>query len=157
MLVREWMTGDPTTVDPRTSIFHAWEIMQEQRIRHLPVLDEGALVGIVTDRDLRLTLPSPAANLGRHEVLSLLRQLQVAEVMTREVICTTPHTAIRAAAQALMANRVGALPVTEGDALVGILTRTDVLEAFVSSVWAERADRPAVETTSMKGQGGLLC
>ena len=77
MLVREWMTKDPLTAEPKMPIKAAWKLMQERRIRHLPVVDEGRLVGIVTDRDLRRVLPSPATSLEIHELHYLLDRLTV--------------------------------------------------------------------------------
>ncbi len=136
ILVREWMTYDPVTADPSTSIQAAWKIMQERRIHHLPVVEEGRLVGIVTDRDLRRVLPSPATSLEIHELHYLLDKLTVSEVMTKDVITTTRFTPVTDAARTLLRNRIGALPVVQGGMLVGILTQTDVLEAFTSAAEA---------------------
>lgn len=143
MLVREWMTKDPLTAGPTTSIKIAWKLIQERRIRHLPVVDEGRLVGIVTDRDLRRVLPSPATSLEIHELHYLLDKITVSEVMTRDVITTTPFTAIPDAARTLLRNRIGALPVVEGGVLVGILSQTDVLEALTSAAEARAVEQVA--------------
>ena len=143
ILVREWMTKDPVTADPSTSIKAAWKLMQERRIRHLPVVEEGRLVGIVTDRDLRRVLPSPATSLEIHELHYLLDKLTLAEVMTKDVITTTPFTAVADAARTLLRNRIGALPVVEGGTLVGILSQTDVLEALTSAAEAGAVERVA--------------
>ncbi len=136
MLVREWMTKDPLTVGPTTSVEAAWRLMQERRIRHLPVVVEGRLVGIVTDRDLRRVLPSPATSLEIHELRYLLDKLTLAEVMTKDVITTTRFTPVTDAARTLLRNRIGALPVVQGGMLVGILTQADVLEAFTATAEA---------------------
>jgi acetoin utilization protein AcuB len=133
MLVREWMTKDAITVGPQTSIFRAWDLMKDRRIRHLPVMEDGRLVGIVTDRDLRLVLPSPATTLGAYELNYLLDKMTVSEVMTKDVITTTPSASITNAARVLLRNRIGALPVFAGPILVGILTRADALEALSSA------------------------
>ena len=143
MLVREWMTKNPLTAGPTTSIKVAWKLIQERRIRHLPVVDEGRLVGIVTDRDLRRVLPSPATSLEIHELHYLLDKITVSEVMTKDVITTTPFTAIPDAARTLLRNRIGALPVVEGGMLVGILSQTDVLEALTSAAEAGAVERVA--------------
>ena len=132
MLARNRMTKDPLTVDPGTSMFIAWKLMQDRRIRHLPVVDAGRLVGIVTDRDLRLALPSPATSLEAHEVNYLLDKMTVSEVMTKAVIATTPSALLEEAAATLLRHRIGALPVIEGDRLVGILTRSDVLASVAA-------------------------
>lgn len=143
MLVRDWMTKDPLTAGPATSIKAAWKSLQEHRIRHLPVVEGGKLVGIVTDRDLRRVLPSPATSLEIHELHYLLDKITVSEVMTKDVITTSPFTAIAEAARTLLRNRIGALPVLEGGALAGILSQTDVLEAFTSAAEAQVAERVA--------------
>ncbi len=143
MLVREWMTKDTITVEPTTSVEAAWRLMQERRIRHLPVVVEGRLVGIVTDRDLRRVLPSPATSLEIHELRYLLDKLTLAEVMTKDVITTIPFTPIIDAARTLLRNRIGALPVVQGGMLVGILSQTDVLEAFTSAATAGAVERVA--------------
>ncbi len=143
ILVREWMTNDPVTADPSTSIQAAWKLMQERRIRHLPVVAEGRLVGIVTDRDLRRVLPSPATSLEIHELHYLLDKLTLAEVMTKDVITTIPFTPIIDAARTLLRNRIGALPVVQGGMLVGILSQTDVLEALTSAATAGAVERVA--------------
>lgn len=143
MLVREWMTKDPIILSPQTSIFQAWTLMKDRRIRHLPVMEDGQLVGIVTDRDLRLVLPSPATALEAHELNYLLEKLTVSEVMTKDVITTTPSAALADATRALLRNRIGALPVLAGPILVGILTRADALEALSSVTAAGEMVRAA--------------
>ena len=143
MLVRDWMTKDPLTAEPKTSIKAAWKLMQDRRIRHLPVVEERRLVGIVTDCDLRRVLPSPATSLEIHELHYLLDRLTVSEVMTKDVITTAPFTPIAEAARTLLRNRIGALPVLEGGALVGILSQVDVLEGLTSAAEAEAVERVA--------------
>src|SRR2546430_16771826 len=81
--VRDLMTPAPVTIAPETSVQEAYRLMQDQRIGHLPVCEDGRLVGLVSERDLRLVLPSPATSLAAHEVHSLLERLMVAEIMTR--------------------------------------------------------------------------
>ncbi len=137
------MTKDPLTAEPQTSIKAAWKLMQERRIRHLPVLHQGKLVGIVTDRDLRRALPSPATSLEMHELNYLIDKITLAEVMTKDVITTTPFTTIQDAARTLLRNRIGALPVLEGGTLVGILSQTDVLEAVTSATEVGAVERVA--------------
>lgn len=132
MSVREWMTKDPLTVSPQTSVFRAWRVMQERRIKHLPVLDGDRLMGIVSDSDLRLALPSPATSLEAHEINYLLDRMTVSEVMAKPVVTVTISTPLQDAARTLLRHRIGALPVMEGGALVGILTRSDVLGSFAA-------------------------
>jgi acetoin utilization protein AcuB len=104
--------------------------MQQRKIRHLPVLQDGCLVGIVSDRDIRLVLPSPATSLAVWELRHLLEKLAVGEIMTCFVMTTAPDCFMTEAVGRMLGYRVGALPVVEDRRVVGILTRTDVLRAF---------------------------
>ena len=130
MKVRELMTGAPITVSPETSVFDARRLMLKERIRHLLVTDDRRLVGIITDRDIRLNLPSQARSLSMWEVYYLLAKLTVGQIMTKSVIIIGPDREARAAAQLMLEHKVGALPVLDGDVLIGILTETDILRAF---------------------------
>ncbi len=125
-------TGKLVTAPPDTPILDARQRMLERRIRHLLVTDaDGLLAGIVTDRDIRLNLPSRATSLSIWEINHLLTKLTVGEVMTRSVITVGPDRAAHEAAQLMLDHSIGALPVTQGGRLVGIVTETDILRAFV--------------------------
>jgi hypothetical protein len=116
-LVGKWMTSTPATADPEEKLSSAAARMQEGGFRSMPVLREGRLVGIVTDRDLR-----------RH-----VRDLEHAEVklaMTEQVLTVTPETTIYDAARLLRERKLGAPPVVQDGALVGIISTTDLLEAL---------------------------
>ncbi|HTY80464.1 MAG TPA: CBS domain-containing protein [Candidatus Bathyarchaeia archaeon] len=130
MKVRELMSGAPITVGVDTPVFDARQTMLKERIRHLLVTDAGRLVGIVTDRDIRLNLPSQATSLSMWEVNYLLARLTVGKVMTKSVIIIGPDQEAADAARLLLEHKIGALPVLDGEHLVGILTETDVLRAF---------------------------
>lgn len=130
MKVRELMTGALITVSPEIGVFEARQIMLKERIRHLLVKEGGRLVGIVTDRDIRLNLPSQATSLSVWEVNHLLSRLTVGEVMTKGVIIIGPDQEARAAARLMLEHKIGALPVLDGEHLIGILTETDILREF---------------------------
>lgn len=132
MKVGELMTSvGLITAPPETAVLDARRLMLDKRIRHLLVTEHGRLVGIVTDRDIRLNLPSQATSLSVWEINHLLTKLTVGEVMTRTVITIGPDREARDAAQLMLDHSIGALPVTEGGALVGIITETDIMRAFV--------------------------
>jgi len=116
-----------------TEVFEARQTMLKERIRHLLVTEGARLLGIVTDRDIRLNLPSQATTLSMWEVNYLLAQLTVEKVMTRSVIIIGPDQEAREAAQLMLEHKIGALPVLDGEHLIGIITETDVLRAFVRS------------------------
>jgi len=130
MKVRELMSGAPITVSPDTTVFDARRLMLKERIRHLLVTEDRRLVGIITDRDIRLNLPSQATSLSVWEVNYLLARLTVGQAMTKSVIITGPDREARAAAQLMLEHKVGALPVLDGEHVIGILTETDILRAF---------------------------
>jgi acetoin utilization protein AcuB len=122
-------------------VFQARKLMQDHRIRHLPVMEEAELVGIVTDRDIRLNLPSPATGLSVWEINYILDKLTVGEVMTKTVITIGASRPIEAAAELMLDHRIGALPVLEGGRLVGILTETDLLRALVRALTGKTVPR----------------
>ncbi|HET7873969.1 MAG TPA: CBS domain-containing protein [Methylomirabilota bacterium] len=134
MKVREIMTGGPITVGVDTPVLDARHLMAKERIRHLLVLSpSGQLAGIITDRDIRLNLPSQATSLSVWEINHLLTRLTVEKVMSKSVITIGPDREARDAGQLLLEHKIGALPVVEGGRLIGIVTETDLLRAFVRS------------------------
>ncbi len=132
MQVREYMNRTPITVTPGTPMFDARQLMRRRQIRHLPVIDGDRLVGILTDRDIRLNLPSPATSLTVWEINYLLAKLTVGEIMTKGVITIEPDRPVEDAARVMLEHRIGALPVVEDGHLVGIITETDLLRAWVA-------------------------
>ena len=140
MLVYHWMTPFPTTVSPTTSIATAREIIVMQGIHHLPVCEGERLVGIVTDHDIRMALPSAATSLSV-VTLRLSECVQVDAVMTRWVITIAPDAPLLDAVQLMLAHRIGALPVTAEGRLVGIISQTDVMRALAEVL--EEEVRPA--------------
>ncbi len=132
MIVRDLMTSAVITALPSMPIFEARDLMRKERIRHLPVITlDGRLVGIVTDRDIRLNLPSQATSLSVWEINHLLAKLTVDDVMTETVISVGPMRPARDAAQLMVDHQIGALPVEDAGRLVGIVTETDLLRAFI--------------------------
>jgi acetoin utilization protein AcuB len=131
--VRNLMTLTCVTVPPTMPVLDARHLMLQNKIRHLPVTDGSKLVGIITDRDIRLNLPSAATSLSVWEINYLLAKLTVGAVMSRNVIAIESDRAPREAAQLMLDHGFGALPVVDGDHLVGIITETDLLRAFVHS------------------------
>jgi len=131
MLVEKRMKAHPITVGPGDSFRHAMSLIRQRGIRHLPVVEHDRLVGIVTDRDLRQASPSPATSLEIHELHYLLEKVTVRDIMTSPVLTVTPETPIEEAARIMLEHRIGCLPVLRRTTLVGIITETDILGAFV--------------------------
>ena len=132
MTIRELMSGGLITVRRETPVLEARDLMAKERIRHLLVTDAGgALLGIVTDRDIRLNLPSRATSLSVWEINHLLTKLTVGQVMTRSLITVGPDRPARDGARLMLNNKIGALPVLDDGHLVGIVTETDIVRACV--------------------------
>ena len=140
LLVRDWMTRKLVTLSPEASVGEALTLCRERRIRHIPILEEGRLVGIVSDRDLRDASPA----LGDAERASALQEIRVGDVMTREVSTADPQDSIENVAQEMYELKIGSLPVVaeapvvdEGlavaeEELLGIVTSSDVMRALVT-------------------------
>jgi len=153
VLIREWMTENPQTVEGKTQVMEAMQLLREGGYRRLPVVEKGKLVGIATDRDLKEATPSKATTLSVYELNYLLSKLQVRDVMTKPVITVAAGEPIEQGALLMEEHKVSGLPVLEGDELVGIFTITDLLRAFVTflglreggmRVTAELPDEPGV-------------
>jgi CBS domain-containing protein len=141
MHVKDVMTPEPVTITPDTSVSTAQTLMKKRAIRHLPVVDNGYLVGIFSDRDLRTVSPSPATSLSAWEINYLLAQLTVGEVMTHFVMTVAPDCPVTEAAGLMLGHKIGALPVVDAQRVVGILTQADILRALLKAqaVWPHAA------------------
>jgi acetoin utilization protein AcuB len=157
LLVRDSMTREIVTLAPDETVGTALALCRERRIRHLPVLTEGRLVGIVSDRDLRSATPA----FGEPERAAALQKILVEDVMADDVISAFPDDPIEQAANTMRERRIGCLPVIESGELVGIITASDVMKALVYLVGANEPgsrmevavpDRPG----SLAGAAGVF-
>lgn len=134
MMVQQVMTREVLTIGPETPCDKARRLMDEHRIRHLPVVAGGRLVGMVSDRDIRSAAVQPSdAIVGR--------------IMTPNPVTVSSETRVEDAAQLMLDARIGSLPVGVGDALVGIVTYTDLLRAFVRVIETATQERIAVDVS----------
>lgn len=153
MRVEDWMQRRPVTISPQETLRNAWRIIREHWIRHLPVVERGRLVGIVTDRDLRHALPSRAVGLEMHEIPHLAEKIPIWEVMSRAVVTIHREAPVEEAARVLLKYRIGGLPVVKGETLVGIITKTDLMRALIERQKGSRPDptsRKRARTTHRK-------
>jgi len=157
LLVGDSMTREIVTLAPDETVGTALALCRERRIRHLPVLSEGRLVGIVSDRDLRSATPA----FGEPERAAALQKVLVEDVMADDVISALPDDPIEQAANTMRERRIGCLPVVESGELVGIITASDVMKALVYLVGANEPgsrmevavpDRPG----SLAGAAGVF-
>jgi acetoin utilization protein AcuB len=130
--VRDFMTKDPLTLGEDDLLRQAVEVVMVRRIRHIPVLDgKGNLVGIVTDRDVQGTLPSPLSAAAPEEYEALLETTPLSRIMTRSVITVGPEDLAAEAVETLLADRIDGLPVVESGRVIGIFTVRDALRAYL--------------------------
>ncbi len=142
MYVGRVMHTDLVTVAPDTSVAEARDILVERSIDHLLVVDQkGHLKGIISDRDIKQSWASPATSLSVHELNYLLNRLTVDMVMIKKIISISPDTTIERAALLMQESRIRALPVKDGEKLVGIITTTDVLGVLLSAIGIDQSSR----------------
>ena len=132
LLVRDSMTREVVRVGPETTAAEALALCREKGIRHLPVLEGGWLVGMISDRDLRSATPA----LGDPDRAEALERIRVADEMAIEVATVRPEDPIEEAAIEMYERKIGCLPVVDDGDLVGIVTSSDVMRAFVRLVGA---------------------
>lgn len=131
MLVGERMTHPVVHISPDMAIQDALQLMKKERIRRTPVVKDGKLVGIVSDKDLLNASPSQATSLSVWELNYLLSKIKVSEVMTKQVIVVSEDTPIEEAARVMADNKIGGLPVVRGSSVVGIMTETDIFRLML--------------------------
>jgi acetoin utilization protein AcuB len=130
LTVNDLMTVDPATIAPDAPLRRVIELMKTQGCRQLPVLDDGRLVGIITDRDVRLAMNSPLVVHGQSQDEEILNYVTAESCMTPDPLTVTPDTPAYRAASMLSVYKFGALPVVDGDVLVGIITVSHFLDYF---------------------------
>ena len=135
MRISDWMKGPVHVVGPHESIGRARFLLKQYRINQLPVLDYGRLVGIVAERDVRAVSPDVdeiADVLPEHEGTPRPDRTPVETVMTRKVAVLHPGDSVEEAARLMRARRIAAVPIVDGERVVGVLTRGDVIDAFLA-------------------------
>jgi len=157
LLVKDSMAREVVTLSPGETAGTALGLCRERRIRHLPVLEDGRLVGVVSDRDLRSATPA----FGDPARAAALAEVRVGSVMARDVVTARPDDPIDGAANTMRERGINCLPVLEDDELVGIVTSSDVLESLVFMLGAHEPgsrmevvvpDRPG----TLAGVAGLI-
>jgi len=138
---------------PDMPVHDALNMFKRERIRRAPVVKEGKLVGIVSDKDLLNASPSPASSLSVWEMNYLLSKITVSEVMTKKVITVAEDTPIEEAARIMADNKIGGLPVMRDNHVVGIITETDLFKIFIELMGArEKGTRVTALIEEKPGQ-----
>ena len=153
MFVQQRMTRNPITITSTATIADASELMRANKFRRLPVIDDGKLVGLVTDRDLREVAPSPATTLSIFELNYLLAKMQIKDIMQKKVITIHPEATVEEAALLLYHHRIGGLVVVDANgAVTGVITETDIFKCFVDIMGLnEGKTRLTIEVTDKIG------
>jgi len=131
MFVKARMTANPFTVTPQTTVPEAVDLMREHKIRSLPVIEDGRLVGLLGQREVAAAMPSAATSLAAGEINYLLNKLQVGKVMAKNPVTISPDALLEEAAIAMRDHKVELLPVVEDGAVVGVITESAIFDAFI--------------------------
>ncbi|MBI4459612.1 MAG: CBS domain-containing protein [Acidobacteria bacterium] len=129
-LVRDYMTAQPETLNASDTLLDAVLLLRRTNLRHIPILEDSRLAGILTDRDVARSAPSMLMSLSPQEYNRVFEETLISKIMTRDPLSTTPDTPLADAVRLLHQHRLGCLPVVEGGQLVGIITTTDMLRVL---------------------------
>lgn len=133
MLVKNWMSRDLSTIDVDDSMQNAVNLLKEKGINMLPVLENGQLTGVISDRDLRKASASDATLLETHELLYLLLKIRVRDIMTKDPVTVAPDFTIEETAQIMLEKGISGVPVVEkAGNVVGVITKTDVFKVLIA-------------------------
>ena len=130
MQVREIMSTNIEVVDRNDNLRTVEERMASKQLRHLPVLEQGEVVGLVTQRDLFKAAQSSAMGYGEKAQQAYLQSVRVKEIMTYPVVTIAPDTSVAAAADMMITTGIGCLPVVDDQKLIGMVTKTDLLRCL---------------------------
>ncbi len=125
--VRDIMAKNPVVLGRNDTLDLVEDIMNLGRIRHMPVVDEAKLVGIVSQRDLFRSALITALGFGRKTQRALIKTIKVKEIMTEHLITISSDATVKEAARVMIENKIGCLPVVEDEKLLGLITETDIL------------------------------
>ncbi len=131
MFVSDWMTKKVYTVNLDDYLSDALTVMKEKGFKHIPVVKNGVLKGIISDRDIKEYSPSKATSLDIYELHYLLANTKIKDIVKAKVHTTTPDTPIEEAAMLMLDQNIGCLPVLENGKLVGIISDKDIFHALV--------------------------
>jgi len=140
MLVSNWMSKDVISVDVNDSMQDAAKLIRKHKIKRLPVMENGKLVGIVTDRDLKRASASDVTTLEIHELLFLISEIKIRDIMTKDPITIPIDYTIDEAAQVLLEHKLSGAPVVDHEGqIAGVITQTDIFRVLVLFTGVKRA------------------
>lgn len=152
MYVKNRMTKNPYTIEVSASISDAVALLREKGLKRLPVVDGEKVVGILTQSDIQKVSPTKATSLSIFEINYLLSKLTVKDAMSKSLITIETDSLLEEAAVIMRENRIGTLPVVESGKLVGIITESDIFDAFVDLLgFKDNGSRITVEAKDVPG------
>lgn len=152
MYVKSRMTKNPYTIEVKASISDAVALFREKGLKRLPVVDGEKVVGILTQSDIQKVSPTKATSLSIFEINYLLTKLTVKDAMSKNVITIEAESLLEEAAVIMREKRIGTLPVVEGGKLVGIITESDIFDAFIDLLgFKDNGSRITVEAKDVPG------
>lgn len=152
MFVKLRMTANPFTVTPDTTLPEAMEVIQRRGVRHLPVVDGGRVVGVLTHSDIAAAGPSASTTFSAGELNYLLAKLRVAKVMTKNPVTISPDSLLEEAAVLMRTHKIEMLPVVKDERLVGVITESAILDAFIEILgFRDPGTRFTIEATDAPG------
>lgn len=152
MYVKSRMTKNPYTIEVSASISDAVALFREKGLKRLPVLDGEKVVGILTLGDIQKVSPTKATSLSIFEINYLLTKLTVKDAMSRNVITIEADSLLEEAAVIMREKRIGTLPVVRDGKLVGIITESDIFDAFIDLLgFKDKGSRITVEAKDVPG------
>jgi len=154
MFVGERMSRPVISVTPETPINDTLAMFKKEHIRRAPVMKDGKLVGIVSERDLLNASPSSATTLSVWEMNFLISKVKVKNVMSKKVITVAKDTPIEEAARVMADKKIGGLPVVDGEKVVGMITETDLFKVFLELMGAR--DKGIRVTATIEDKPGEL-
>lgn len=131
MFVKLWMTNTPVTVNTGQSVAEARNCLHENRIRRVPVVDDAKLVGIISREDIIRLMPSVVDGSTAGSQTLFAESTKVSEIMTKNPMVATPMTPLETVAKRMRKHKIGGMPVLEDGTLVGIITESDIFQAFM--------------------------
>lgn len=155
MLVRNWMQTDLITLQSDDSLDVAKTLMKTRKIRRIPIIDEkGRLKGIISQEDIKKALPAEVDATLDSKARALANQLEISAFMTPEPITATPDDTMESVASLMRTYKIGGIPVVEGELLAGIITESDIYDAFVEALGGKNRDT-RIELTINRGSDAI--
>ncbi len=157
MFVRNKMTTHPFTVSPDQTIVDAQALITKNKVKRLPVVKNGRLVGIVSESDIERASPSKATALSMREAIYILSKTKISSIMTKNPVTIHPGALLEEAALLMRDKDIGCLPVVEDDKLVGIITASDIMDSFIELLgFREPGTRLTIEAEDAPGILSIL-